>query len=168
MTLIFSFAQAAACAAAGATLISPFVGRILDWYKKQNPETQYTAKNDPGVVSVHRIYNYYKKYGYKTIVMAASFRNVGEILGLAGCDNITISPQLLGQLEASQEPVERVLSPESAVSEDSDIKSFSKELFDRLHSADQMAVEKLKEGIESFASDQKKLEDLISNKLQDK
>nr|QKY15000.1 transaldolase (TALC) [Polytomella parva] len=161
MTLLFSFAQAAACADAGATLISPFVGRILDWHKNKTGKT-YTAKEDPGVVSVQRIYNYYKTYGYKTIVMAASFRNVGEILELAGCDNITISPQLLGELEASSTPLNRVLSAESAKSQEKNIVGFTKKIFDDLHNADQMAVDKLKEGINGFSADQKKLEELIA------
>ncbi|GFR39820.1 hypothetical protein Agub_g312 [Astrephomene gubernaculifera] len=162
MTLLFSFAQAAACADAGATLISPFVGRILDWYKAKEGR-DFAPHEDPGVLSVRRIYNYYKAHGYKTIVMAASFRNVGEIRELAGCDNITISPQLLGELENSTEPLERKLSKEAAKTESGKLSNMTAALFNELHGADPMAVEKLKHGIDSFAADQKKLEDLLAS-----
>merc|ERR1719265_803701 len=119
MTLLFSFAQAVACAEAGATLISPFVGRILDWYKKNTDKKDYTSEDDPGVVSVRRIYRYYKKFGYKTIVMGASFRNTGEILGLAGCDKLTIAPKLLEELQQEPAPFERKLEPEASKSDTS-------------------------------------------------
>jgi transaldolase len=162
MTLLFSFAQAAACADAGATLISPFVGRILDWYKAKEGR-DFAPREDPGVVSVKSIYSYYKAYDYKTIVMAASFRNVGEIRELAGCDNITISPQLLAELEASTDPLPRMLSPEGATSSSVKLVGFDAKQFDQLHSTDQMAVEKLKQGIDGFAADQNKLEAMIAD-----
>jgi transaldolase len=163
MTLLFSFAQAVAAAEAGAALISPFVGRILDWYKKRDGEGVYGLTNDPGVASVRRIYRYYKKYGFKTVVMAASFRNVGEIHQLAGCDNITIAPQLLGELEASVEPLSRKLVETQSAQECTDpkITLATPDEFYALHSADQMAVDKLQEGIEAFAKDQDALEKLI-------
>lgn len=161
MTLLFSFAQAAACADAGAALISPFVGRILDWYKAKEGR-DFPAHEDPGVLSVNRIYNYYKVHGYPTVVMAASFRNIGEVRELAGCDKITIAPSLLAELEASQEPLERKLSPEIAVCKEDKISGFNNKLFYELHNADQMAVDKLKQGIDSFASDQRKLEELLA------
>lgn len=158
MTLLFSFAQAAACADAGAALISPFVGRIMDWYKAKEGR-DFAPHEDPGVLSVQRIYKYYKTHGYPTIVMAASFRNVGEIRELAGCDNITISPALLAELEASTAPLERKLSPDMRSSPDADLRGkMDAAAFAALHGADQMAVDKLKQGIEGFATDQKKLE----------
>ncbi|GLC43322.1 hypothetical protein PLESTB_001340600 [Pleodorina starrii] len=162
MTLLFSFAQAAACADAGATLISPFVGRIMDWYKAREGR-DFAPREDPGVLSVKRIYNYYKAHHYKTIVMAASFRNAGEIRELAGCDNITISPQLLDELEKSTTPLERKLSPEKATTDVLKLSNMHEDLFNQLHGADQMAVEKLKQGIELFAADQKRLEDLLAS-----
>jgi transaldolase len=168
MTLLFSFAQAVACADAGATLISPFVGRIMDWYKKKEGKDGYAPHEDPGVHSVQRIYKYYKQYKYPTIVMAASFRNVGEIRELAGCDNITISPALLGELEASKDPLPRKLWPTmgGCNEERYDMHAENKDLFDKMHGGDQMAVDKLKEGIDNFAADQRKLEDMIG-KLKD-
>ncbi|GLI69948.1 hypothetical protein VaNZ11_014688 [Volvox africanus] len=162
MTLLFSFAQAAACADAGATLISPFVGRIMDWYKAKEGR-DFAPHEDPGVLSVRRIYNYYKAHHYKTIVMAASFRNVGEIRELAGCDKITISPNLLDELEKNTEPLERKLSPERASTDVLKLSHMHEDLFNKLHGADQMAVEKLKQGIELFAADQKRLEDLLAS-----
>merc|ERR1719181_1077927 len=114
MTLLFSIVQAIACAEAGATLISPFVGRILDWFKKNTDKKEYTSEDDPGVLSVRKIYRYYKKFGYKTIVMGASFRNLGEILGLAGCDKLTIAPKLLADLQSSTTSFERKLEPEAS------------------------------------------------------
>eukprot|EP00210_Caulerpa_lentillifera_P002232 g2145.t1 len=165
MTLLFSFAQAVACGQAGAALISPFVGRILDWYKA-NTGRDYAPEEDPGVQSVQRIYKYYKAYGVKTIVMAASFRNIGEIQQLAGCDNITISPQLLEELEQSKEPLPRMLQPVVGSSEDSEILQMDEVLFRKMHEADQMAFEKLKEGIEKFAEDQRKLEDMIGKLIE--
>lgn len=157
MTLLFSFAQAAACADAGATLISPFVGRILDWYKAKYAR-DYKPNEDPGVLSVKRIYEYYKIYQYPTIIMAASFRNVGEILELAGCDNITISPALLAELEAATEPIQRKLDPTLSSIDVMQMSHFTCEQFERLHATDQCGVDKLKEGIDSFAADQRKLE----------
>ncbi|PSC68438.1 Transaldolase [Micractinium conductrix] len=167
MTLLFSFAQAAACADAGAALISPFVGRILDWHKKANPDVVYTAENDPGVESVKRIYKYYKAYNYNTIVMAASFRNADEIRALAGCDNITIAPPLLKELEASKAPLPYQLWPTMGGCEDEHHRMdfHGLELFDKLHGEDLMAVEKLKEGIDNFAADQLKLEEMIGAAL---
>lgn len=160
MTLLFSFAQAVACGLVGAKLISPFVGRILDWYKA-NTGKDFAPEEDPGVMSVKKIYKYYKTYGIKTIVMAASFRNVGEIRELAGCDNITISPALLGELQNSVEPLLRKLSPEMGDAEDSEIKAMNEDLFRQMHESDKMAYEKLTEGIEKFAADQRKLEEMI-------
>ncbi|KAL3150277.1 hypothetical protein ABBQ32_000127 [Trebouxia sp. C0010 RCD-2024] len=162
MTLLFSFAQAAACADAGASLISPFVGRIMDWYKKKEGH-EFAPHEDPGVKSVQRIYKYYKQYKYDTIVMAASFRNIGEIRELAGCDNITISPSLLGELEASKDPLPRKLWPTMGECDEPqlDMHESQKSLFDKIHGEDQMAVDKLKEGIEGFAKDQRKLEEII-------
>lgn len=161
MTLLFSFAQAAACADVGATLISPFVGRILDWHKAKEGR-DYAPHEDPGVVSVKRIYSYYKTHGFKTIVMAASFRNVGEIRELAGCDNITIAPSLLSELEACTEPLPRRLSPELRDDQTPKLVGIDGALFNKLHGADQMAVDKLKQGIEGFAADQTKLEAMIA------
>ncbi|KAI8469447.1 MAG: transaldolase [Monoraphidium minutum] len=157
MTLLFSFAQAAACADAGAALISPFVGRIMDWYKAKEGR-EFAPAEDPGVLSVKRIYGYYKTHGYRTIVMAASFRNAGEIRELAGCDNITIAPPLLAELEASTAPLERRLSPGGAPSSVGKHEGMSQAAFDEMHGADAMAVDKLAEGIKGFAADQDKLE----------
>ncbi|KAL2709748.1 Transaldolase [Kluyveromyces marxianus] len=167
LTLLFSFSQAVAAAEANVTLISPFVGRILDWYKAKTGET-YTAETDPGVESVKNIYNYYKKHGYKTIVMGASFRNVGEIKALAGVDYLTISPKLLDELMASQDPVPQVLDPESAKDQGSGRISFindeSKFRFEL--NEDAMATEKLSEGIRKFSADIVTLFDLIKAKIQ--
>lgn len=167
LTLLFSFSQAVAAAEANVTLISPFVGRILDWYKAKTGET-YTAETDPGVESVKNIYNYYKKHGYKTIVMGASFRNVGEIKALAGVDYLTISPKLLDELTASQDPVPQVLDPESAKDQGSGRVSFindeSKFRFEL--NEDAMATEKLSEGIRKFSADIVTLFDLIKAKIQ--
>eukprot|EP01024_Parvocaulis_polyphysoides_P072858 TRINITY_DN930_c0_g1_i6.p1 TRINITY_DN930_c0_g1~~TRINITY_DN930_c0_g1_i6.p1 ORF type:complete len:368 (+),score=59.58 TRINITY_DN930_c0_g1_i6:675-1778(+) len=160
MTLLFSFAQACACANAKASLISPFVGRIMDWYKARG--RIFTPEEDPGVLSVRRIYQYYKKYGIQTIVMAASFRNIDEIRQLAGCDNITIAPALLGELEQSSEDLPQKLWPEMGGSEDDDFSSMNEALFRTMHGQDPMAVEKLESGIENFAADQRKLEELIA------
>jgi transaldolase len=169
MTLLFSFAQAAACADAGATLISPFVGRIMDWYKKnENNGQDYAPQDDPGVKSVQKIYKYYKEYDYKTIVMAASFRNVGEIRELAGCDNITIAPKLLGELEACTDPLPQKLWPTMGGCDEEkvDMGGSNYDVFKKRHGEDQMAVDKLKEGIDGFAKDQRSLEELI-HKLKD-
>ena len=163
LTLLFSFAQARACAEAGTFLISPFVGRILDWYKKDTGKTDYTAMEDPGVVSVTSIYNYYKSMGYNTVVMGASFRNTGEILALAGCDRLTISPDLMDKLANSNEPVVQQLSsdqpklaPEAPLTE----AQFRWDM-----NQDAMATEKLAEGIRNFAIDQVKLEKQLANML---
>lgn len=160
MTLLFSFAQAVACADAGASLISPFVGRIMDWYKAKEGR-DFKPEEDPGVLSVKKIYKYYKTHDYKTIVMAASFRNIGEIRELAGCDNITIAPSLLAELEASTEPLPRKLSPDVRDASMARI-TMDKPTFDAMHNADQMAVDKLAQGVEGFAVDQRKLEELLA------
>jgi transaldolase len=164
LTLLFGVHQAIACAEAGVTLISPFVGRILDWYKKDTGK-DYQGADDPGVQSVTRIYNYYKKFGYKTVVMGASFRNIGEIRELAGCDLLTISPHLLGELESTQEDLPRKLDPEKAKTQQIEKISIDKETFDRMHAEDRMAHDKLKEGIEGFSSALEKLEVLLANRL---
>jgi transaldolase len=166
LTLLFSFAQAVACAEAGVTLISPFVGRILDWYVTNTDKKSYEAKEDPGVVSVTKIYNYYKKFGYKTVVMGASFRNIDEIEELAGCDLLTISPKLLEELEKSNEPVQKVLSVESAKKCDLQKISLDEAEFRWLLNEDQMATDKLCEGIRKFAIDVRKLEKLLQEKIQ--
>lgn len=167
LTLLFGFAQAVACAEAKVTLISPFVGRILDWYKKSTGQ-DYTAETDPGVKSVQSIFNYYKQHGYKTIVMGASFRNVGEIKALAGCDYLTIAPKLLEELKNSSDPVPKKLESESAsrdsqekVSFINDEAAFRWALFE-----DNMAFDKLHEGIRGFAKDGNTLKDLLKQKLQ--
>jgi transaldolase len=165
LTLLFSFAQAVACAEAGVTLISPFVGRIYDWYKKAHRGAEIAPDQDPGVASVTRIYNYYKKFGYKTQVMGASFRNIGEIIELAGCDLLTISPQLLAELEATVAELPRKLSPETAKSLPLEKIVVDKAAFDRLHAADRMATDKLKEGIEGFSAALVKLETLLAKRL---
>ncbi|KXN67765.1 transaldolase [Conidiobolus coronatus NRRL 28638] len=156
LTLLFSFPQAVACAEAGVTLISPFVGRILDWYKA-NEKKDYASHEDPGVVSVQRIYNYYKKYGYKTIVMGASFRNTGEIEQLAGCDFLTISPSLLKELSSSTQELKQVLSVEAAQSNAEPKVTFDEASFRWHHNQDAMASDKLSEGIRKFAIDGDKL-----------
>lgn len=166
LTLLFSFPQAVACAESQVTLISPFVGRILDWYKKSTGK-DYSSKEDPGVVSVQRIYNYYKQHGYKTIVMGASFRNIGEIEELAGCDFLTISPKLLSELHKSQKPLNRILSPEKASTDQPQAKiSFDEPSFRWALNEDPMATEKLSEGIRKFAEDAVKLENNLKSKLQ--
>lgn len=166
MTLLFSLAQAAACTEAGAKLISPFVGRIYDWYKKSAgaewDEAKNGGANDPGVQSVRRIYSYYKKFGYKTEVMGASFRTVNQITELAGCDLLTISPDLLKKLADSNDKVERKLSPESGKSENIEKISVDEPTFRFLVNDDAMATEKLAEGIRAFAADAIKLEKLIT------
>ncbi|BAP44485.1 transaldolase B [Pseudomonas sp. StFLB209] len=160
LTLLFSFAQAVACAEAGVFLISPFVGRIYDWYKKSTGQ-EYTGAQDPGVQSVTRIYNYYKANGYNTVVMGASFRNIGQIEQLAGCDRLTISPDLLKQLDEDQGSLTRQLAPGQAGEERL---SLSEKQFRWLSNEDAMATEKLAEGIRQFARDQEKLEALLSAK----
>ena len=156
LTLLFSFAQAQACAEAGVYLISPFVGRILDWYKKDTGKDSYPAAEDPGVISVTSIYNYYKANGYNTVVMGASFRNKGEILELAGCDRLTISPQLMDELAQSDDQVVKKLSPEQSNCEKPT--PLTEAQFRWQLNEDAMATEKLAEGIRNFTIDQIKLE----------
>ena len=158
LTLLFSFAQAAACADAGVFLISPFVGRIYDWYKKSTGQ-DYSGPDDPGVQSVARIYRYYKANGFDTIVMGASFRNLGQIEALAGCDRLTISPDLINQLADSKGTLERQLSPEQRGEEQIVLNEAA---FRWAHNEDAMATEKLAEGIRAFAVDQRKLEALFA------
>lgn len=163
LTLLFSFPQAVACAEAKVQLISPFVGRILDWYKKSTGR-DYAAVDDPGVRSVGQIYTYYKKFGHATEVMGASFRNKGEILELAGCDLLTISPGLLAELAASSEPLVRKLDPQAAKDAKIERVSFDEKAFRWALNEDQMATEKLSDGIRLFAADILKLEELIQKK----
>ncbi|EKO3426647.1 transaldolase [Vibrio fluvialis] len=162
LTLLFSFAQARACAEAGVFLISPFVGRIMDWYKAKEGR-DFEAQEDPGVLSVSKIYNYYKQHGYKTVVMGASFRNIGEILELAGCDRLTIAPSLLAELEAAKGEVVEKLVDSNGTQERPAAMTHSEFLWE--HNLDAMAVEKLAEGIRNFAVDQGKLETMIEAKL---
>lgn len=162
LTLLFSFAQARACAEAGVYLISPFVGRILDWYKASTGK-DYGAEDDPGVVSVSRIYDYFKTHCYGTVVMGASFRNTGEILALAGCDRLTIGPALLEQLEQSEAPISRRLEP--GTERQPRPQPLTEAQYRWQHNEDAMAVEKLSEGIRKFAEDQQKLEALLLKKL---
>lgn len=169
LTLLFSFAQAVACAEAGVTLISPFVGRILDWYKKCKPENgPYDNAADPGVISVTNIYNYYKKFNYKTVVMGASFRNVGEIKELAGCDLLTISPSLLKELDASNEKISVKLTPEIASASKLERISMDEATFRWMLNEDQMSTEKLSEGIRNFAADSRKLEAMLREVIKSK
>lgn len=158
LTLLFSFAQAVACAEAKVTLISPFVGRIYDWYKKEKGGAEIPADQDPGVASVTKIYNYYKKFGYKTQVMGASFRKVEQITLLAGCDLLTISPDLLGKLGESDAELKPALTVEEAKASDLEQIHLDEKDFRWLHNTDAMAVEKLSQGIRSFHADSKKLE----------
>ncbi len=164
LTLLFGLHQAIACAEAKVTLISPFVGRILDWYKKDTGK-DYTGAEDPGVQSVTTIYNYYKHFGYKTVVMGASFRNTGEIIELAGCDLLTISPKLLGELESAQGTLERKLDPAKAKDLKIEKLTIDKATFDKMHAADRMATDKLKEGIEGFSKALEDLEHLLAKRL---
>jgi len=164
LTLLFGLHQAIAAADAGVTLVSPFVGRILDWYKKDTGK-DYQGAEDPGVISVTTVYNYYKHFGYKTQVMGASFRNIGEITELAGCDLLTISPQLLAELEATQADLPRNLSPDAAKTLPIEKIAVDKATFDRMHAADRMATDKLKEGIEGFSAALVKLEALLAKRL---
>ncbi|MGB3609227.1 MAG: transaldolase [Cellvibrio sp.] len=165
LTLLFGFNQASACADAGVFLISPFVGRILDWYKANTDKKEYTPEEDPGVVSVRRIYNYYKQHGYKTVVMGASFRNTGEIEALAGCDRLTISPQLLQELDKDSGELKRALSPDNlgeSIAKVHDTEaSFRFGLND-----DPMATDKLADGIRNFVKDQINLENLLKSRAQ--
>ena len=164
LTLLFGMHQAVACAEAKVTLVSPFVGRILDWYKKDTGK-DYQSADDPGVQSVTTIYNYFKKFGYKTQVMGASFRNIGEIKELAGCDLLTISPQLLAELESTQADLPRKLDPEAAKSLSIDKIPMDEATFERMHAEDRMAHDKLKEGIEGFSAALVKIETLLANRL---
>ena len=163
LTLLFSEAQARACAEAGVYLISPFVGRILDWYKANTDKKEYASAEDPGVISVTKIYNYYKEYGYKTVVMGASFRNVGEIIELAGCDRLTIAPALLKELQENSTALVRKLDYKGEVK--AKPQPLTEAEFYWQHNSDAMAVEKLAEGIRKFAVDQEKLEAMLSAKL---
>jgi transaldolase len=164
MTLIFSLAQAAACADAKAFLISPFVGRILDWHMKSTGQT-YVAETDPGVLSVRSIYAYYKTHGIKTVVMGASFRNLGEIEALAGCDRLTISPQLLDELAKSNEPLQRKLDPAARFAETPARMNLDEKAFRFMLNEDAMATEKLAEGIRLFAKDLQTLREMVSKRL---
>ena len=164
MTLLFGLHQAVAAAEAKATLISPFVGRILDWYKSATGK-DFEGPDDPGVESVTTIYNYYKKFGYKTVVMGASFRNIGEIKELAGCDLLTISPKLLTELEKTEGDLPRKLDPAKAKSMDIKKLTIDKEIFEKMHAEDKMAHDKLKEGIEGFSKALEDLEQLLTKRL---
>jgi transaldolase len=164
LTLLFGLHQAIAAADAGATLVSPFVGRILDWYKKDTGK-DYKGADDPGVQSVTKVYNYYKKFGYKTQVMGASFRNIGEITELAGSDLLTISPQFLGELETTEGELPRKLDPQAAQKLSIEKIVVDKATFDRMHAADRMATDKLKEGIEGFSAALVKLEGMLAARL---
>ena len=164
LTLLFGLHQAIACAEAKVTLISPFVGRILDWYKKDTGK-DYVGADDPGVKSVTTIYNYYKKFGYKTQVMGASFRNIGEIEELAGSDLLTIAPKLLGELQAKNGTLERKLDPEKAKAMNIEKIPMDKATFDKMHLADRMAHDKLKEGIEGFSKALEELEKTLAKRL---
>jgi transaldolase len=164
LTLLFSLPQAVRCAEAKVQLISPFVGRIYDWYKAANKK-EYTGAEDPGVQSVQEIYTYYKKFGYKTEVMGASFRNVGQIQELAGCDALTISPELMDELSKSYEPLERKLDPEKAMKADVERLELDEKKFRYLFNDNAMATEKTAEGIRKFAADIVKLEKFVASKL---
>ena len=164
LTLLFGFGQAIACAEANVTLISPFVGRIRDWFLAKTTKKEFEPEEDPGVLSVRNIYAYYKKFGYKTIVMGASFRNMGEILGLAGCDRLTIAPKFLEALMESKEPVKRILSPTETTYPGEKI-SLDESAFRFMLNEDAMATEKLAEGIRGFSADLRKLEAIIKAKM---
>jgi len=164
LTLLFGLHQAIACAEAGVTLISPFVGRILDWYKKDTGKDFHGA-DDPGVQSVTTIFNYFKKFGYKTVIMGASFRNIGEIKELAGSDLLTISPQLLGELASTEGDLPRKLDPEAAKKLDIEKITIDHETFIKMHAEDRMATDKLKEGIEGFSAALEKLEALLAKRI---
>ncbi len=165
LTLLFGLHQAIACAEAGVTLISPFVGRILDWYKKDTGRDSYPPAEDPGVLSVTQIYNYYKKFGYKTEVMGASFRNIGEITELAGCDLLTIAPSLLSELQSTEGDLERKLDPTKAANASIEKIAMDKATFDRMHVENRMASEKLSEGIDGFTKALETLEKLLATRL---
>jgi transaldolase len=165
LTLLFSFAQAAACAEAGVTLISPFVGRIYDWYKKERGGAEIPPDQDPGVASVTRIYNYFKKFGYKTQVMGASFRNTNQIIRLAGCDLLTISPDLLDELSKTEGTVERALDPQKAKTSPGERLHLDEKTFRWMHNEDAMATDKLAEGIRKFWADAQKLEEYAASQV---
>ena len=165
LTLIFHLAQAIACAEAGVTLISPFVGRIMDWHKKAKGVDGFKSEEDPGVLSVTQIYNYYKKYGHNTIVMGASFRNAGEILELAGCDRLTISPALLDELSSDTAKVTKKLDAEAAAGMDIAKIDMDEKVFRWMINDDAMATEKLAEGIRNFGKDIVKLEEIVKAKM---
>jgi transaldolase len=165
LTLLFGVHQAVACAEAGVRLISPFVGRILDWYKKSTGRDSYPPAEDPGVVSVTSIYNYYKKFGHKTEIMGASFRNVGEIIELAGCDLLTIAPNLLAELQAGTQTLTRKLDPAKVASIPIGRIAMDEATFRRMHDADKMAKEKLEEGIQGFSKALVALEKLLTERL---
>jgi transaldolase len=165
LTLLFGFHQAVACAEAGVTLISPFVGRILDWYLKSTGRASYPAPEDPGVLSVTRIYNYYKRHGYKVEVMGASFRNTGEIIELAGCDLLTIAPKLLAELEATEGDLPRKLDPATAQEKGEAKIEMNEAIFRAMHEQDPMAKDKLAEGIEGFSKAIVELEELLARRL---
>jgi transaldolase len=167
LTLLFGLHQAIACAEAKVTLISPFVGRILDWYLKDTGRTSYPPAEDPGVLSVTRVYNYFKKHGYKTEVMGASFRNSGEILELAGCDLLTIAPKLLAELEAMSGTLQRKLDPQNAKAQSIDKIAMDEATFRRMHEQDRMAKDKLAEGIEGFVKAQVQLEGVLLEKVKE-
>jgi transaldolase len=158
LTLLFSFAQAVACAQAGVTLISPFVGRIYDWYKKEHAGAVIAPDQDPGVASVTRIYNYYKKFGYRTQVMGASFRTVNQIVRLAGCDLLTIGPEFLKELENTEGTLQRELDPVAACNSQEQHLRLEEKSFRWMHNEDAMATEKLAEGIRKFNSDAHRLQ----------
>ncbi len=164
LTLLFGMHQAVACADAKVTLISPFVGRILDWYKNDTGK-DYKGADDPGVHSVTEIYDYYKKFGIKTVVMGASFRNTGEIIELAGCDLLTIAPKLLKELQETEGTLERKLDPEKAKSENIEKISMDQATFEKMHAENRMAHDKLKEGIEGFSKALEELEQLLAKRV---
>ncbi|MEE9398571.1 MAG: transaldolase [Methylococcales bacterium] len=166
LTLLFGLHQAIACAEAGITLISPFVGRILDWYKKDTGRDSYPSAEDPGVLSVTEVYNYYKKFGYETEVMGASFRNIGEITELAGCDLLTISPALLKELQSIEGDLPRKLDPQVATSASIDKIAMDKATFDSMHAENRMATDKLSEGISGFSKALETLEELLADRLE--
>ena len=165
LTLLFGLHQAIACAENGITLISPFVGRILDWYKKDTGRDSYAPAEDPGVLSVTDVYNYYKKFGFKTEVMGASFRNIGEITELAGCDLLTIAPSLLAELQSVEGELPRKLDPATAAASSIEKINVDKATFDRMHQENRMANEKLAEGIDGFTKALETLEKLLSDRL---
>jgi transaldolase len=165
LTLLFGLHQAIACAEAGVTLISPFVGRILDWHKKETGRESYAAAEDPGVISVTQIYNYFKRFGYKTEVMGASFRNMGEITELAGCDLLTIAPTLLAELKKTQGELPRKLAASKVANAAIEKIAVDKAVFERMHKADRMASDKLAEGIAGFTKALESLEEILAARL---